>query len=245
MGRPLKILFLLGDYAPRSIERQLAEVTEKIIGKDARIVWYDPAKKLASYGRPGGVWIFTHEEDGGCPEELLKFIDGARRFLDDIPVTFSGIGGKDGAMNALTELNDLLEEMDARVDNDATVSIPLRGTKFEPDRDERMDIFWQVDEFVKYCGMDDSESRKIAFDRVVENYFTLLKHLSPEKPKRIEIDYPELVTDVGKFDCANLGEDAPDELKELHYEIDALTADYEIEAEELLPELLDTIAREW
>lgn len=243
----MKILFILGDNAERSIERQLAKVTEELIGKDARVVWYNPEKKLSSYGRPSGVWIFTHEEDGGCPEELLELISDARRFLDDIPVTYSGIGGKDGAMNALTEIGELLEKMHARVDNDAVVSIPLRGTRFEPDRDERMDIFWQVDEFVKYCGMDDSESRKIAFKRVIENYFALLKHFSPddEKPTEIDLDYPEIATDVGRFNCEDLGEDAPDEIRELDNEIEALTDDYEFEAEELLPALLEKVAKEW
>ncbi len=243
----MNILFLLGDNADRSIERQLAKVTEGLIGKDARVTWYSPERRLSSYGRPSGVWIFTHDEDGGCPEELLKLIAGARRFLDDVPVTFSGIGGKDGAMNALTEIDELLEKMHARVDSDAVVSIPLRGTRFEPDSDERMDIFWQVDEFVKYCGMDDSESRKIAFKQVVENYFDLLKYYlaDGDKPTDIFIEYPTLVTDMGRFDCEELPDDAPDELTELHYEIESLTEEYEFEVEELLPALLDKVAREW
>ena len=226
----MDILFILGDNSPRSIERQLAKVAGEL-----------------AYGRPSGVWIFTHEEDGGCPEELLRLIGSARRFLDDVPVTYSGIGGKDGAMNALTEIGELLEKMHARVDSDAVASIPLRGSRFDPDSDERMEIFWQADEFVKYCGMDDSESRKIAFRRVVKNYFDILKYLVPEgeKPTDIEIAYPYLRTDVGTFNCEELGDDPPDDLDELHYDIESLTEEYELEEEELLPALLESVAKEW
>lgn len=245
----MKILFLLGDYGKKSVERQLAEVAEELIGKDAEIVWHEENTPLANYRELDGVWIFTHEEDGGCPEELTNLIKEGVTALEDVPITFSGIGGKDGAMNALTELLELLQSMDCRVmdeEDPVVTQIPLRSARFDIDRDERMDLFWQVDAFIKYCGMDDSESRKIAFESVVNNYFKLMKYLSPngERPTELAFEDAEIVTDVGRFDCVNLGE-APAEISELHYEIEALTADYEIEEEEILSALLEKILREW
>ena len=243
----MKILFLLGDCGEKSLERQLAEVVEEMIGKDAEIVWYDPAQGLPAFKALDGIWIFTHEEDGGCPETLTAFLGEAGSRLDDIPLTFTGIGGKDGAMNAVTELSELLEAREARVMNEGEfVCIPLRSARLDLDQDERMDLFWHVDAFLKYCGMDDSDSRKIAFETVVSHYFKLMKHLSADgrKPTELAFDGADIVTDVGRFVFSDLT-DAPEELEDLTYEIGTLTEDYEMEEDEILSALLEKILIEW
>ena len=64
------------------------------------------------------------------------------------------------------------------------------------------------------------------------------------KPTSLEIDYPNIVTDVGTFDFLSL-RDLPANLQELHYEIDALTSDHGFEHEEIKEALLETINQKW
>ncbi len=243
----MKLLFLLGDYAKNSLERKLAEEAGKLIAKDAEIVWYDPARLLPDSFEPDGIWIFTHEEDGGCPEDLMTLLGKNFQRFADIPIVASGIGGKDGAMNAVYEIFEFVEAHDGRFMEDSEpLCIPLRTSRFELEPDEKMDLFFVVDAFLKYCGMDDSESRKIAFGTVVKNYFRLMKYLSPDgaKPTELSIEGDTVHTDVGDFDCA-LTLDAPAEMQDLRIETDTLVSDYEIEEGEIVSALLEKILREW
>lgn len=240
----MKILFLLGDdNAP---ERKLAEETQKLIGKDATVVWHNASSPMPE-GDFDGVWIFTHEKEGGCPPELMQFAEQNFERLKDIPTLASGVGGKEGGMNAVTEISDYFIEHGGRYMEDSEpLCIPLRTARFELEGEERMELFFLVDEFLTYCGMDDSESRRIAFGKVVSDYFSLMKYLSPTGPKPTvrQIGEEGVVTDVGNFDCA-LPQNAPPELRELPFEIDALVSDYEIGEDELLPALQEKIEREW
>ena len=243
----MKILFLLGDYGKHSLERQFAEETQKLIGKDAEVTVYDPALPLPAPGELDGIWIFTHEEEGGCPEELMALIEANIGRFEDVPVVASGVGGKDGGMNAATEIAEYFDAHGGRFYTDSEpLCIPLRTTRFELEPDEKMDLFFVVDAFLKYCGMDDSESRKIAFGTVVKNYFRLMKYLSPDgaKPTELSIEGDTVHTDVGDFDCA-LTLDAPAEMQDLRIETDTLVSDYEIEEGEIVSALLEKILREW
>lgn len=243
----MKLLFLLGDSGKNSLERKFAEETEKLIGKDARVVYHDPAHPLPPPSGIDGVWIFTHEEDGGCPEALLTLLEEGFSPFEDVPVVASGVGGKEGGMNAVAEIADCVKERGGRLFEDSEpLCVPLRTARFELGPEERMDLFFLVDEFLKYCGMDDSESRKIAFGTVVGDYFKLLKYLSPSGPKPTELRFEDglLKTDAGDFDFS-LADDAPPALGELCAEIKTLREDYEIEDEEILSALLEKILREW
>ena len=243
----MKILFLLGG-GETSPEKKLAEETGKLIGKDADVEFYDGSVPVSALPEPDGIWIFTHEEDGRCPSALMDDIRDFFPRLTDVPVIASGIGGKDGAMNAVAEIADFIIEFDGRYMTDSEpLCIPLRTARFdELEPEERMDLFFLVDSFLKYCGMDDSESRKIAFGTVVNNYFRIMKYLSPDGPKPTDVRLCGTVieTDVGPFDCT-LSEDAPAELSELRYETETLISDFEIDASEIRSALLEKILREW
>lgn len=244
----MKILFLLGDPDKKSPERKLAGEAEKLIGKDAEIVWYDPALPFPCMLEFDGIWIFTHDEEGGCPEALMALIEQNFAAFEDIPAVVSGVGGKDGGMNAATEIADYFTSHGGRLYEDSEpFFVPTRTAHFELEPEEKMDLFFLVDGFLKYCGMDDSESRKIAFEKVVEDYFKLMKHLSRGGPKPTELafDGDALKTDVGDFDCSVQGDGLPSEIKDLPFEIDALKSDYEIEDEEICSALLEKILREW
>ncbi len=225
----MKILFLTGgdDGSP---ERKLAREAEKLIGADAEVVWHDPALPFPA-GDYDGVWIFTHEEEGGCPPVLMHFLEDNFPLLRDLPATASGIGGKEGGMNAVTEILGYFEEHGGRVAEGEPLCIPLRSSRFDLEQEEKMDLFFVVDGFIKYCGMDDSESRKIAFSTVVEDCLKLLALRGPLREG--------ILSEEGLL--APLPEDAPPELKELPHEIAALTSDYEIEEDELLAALRERL----
>ncbi len=243
----MKILFLLGDYGKHSLERQFAEETQKLIGKDAEVTVYDPALPLPAPGELDGIWIFTHEEEGGCPEELMALIEANIGRFEDVPVVASGVGGKDGGMNAATEIAEYFDAHGGRFYTDSEpLCIPLRTTRFELEPEERMDLFFLVDGFLKYCGMDDSESRKIAFDTVLNDYLKLMKYFRPSgpMPTALSLQGDVLKMDDEEFDCSCPG-DAPSEIKELHFEIDSLKNDYEIEEDEIIAALPERLAQAW
>ncbi len=241
----MKLLFLLGDEGKNSPERKLAAEAQKLIGKDADILWHQPGEPIP--GGLNGVWIFTHEEDGGCPAPLMELLASSFPALEDVPAVASGIGGKEGGMNAVTEISDFFKEHDGRfMEESEPLCIPMKTARFELEPEEKMDLFFLVDGFLKYCEMDDSESRKIAFATVVNDYFKLMKAIAPEREKPTEIAIAEdcVKTDVGDFDC-DLSENAPAELHELRYEIRSLVSDYEIEEGEIVSALLEKVLREW
>lgn len=241
----MKILFVTeGGNSP---SRQLAEEAEKLVGKDAEVSYYDPALPLVADGIDG-VWIFTREEEGGCPEEIENFLERLYPAFADVPVLASGVGGKDGGMNALAEIRDYIDKQGGRYAEETDpLSIPLRSARLSLDPEEKWDLFFVVDAFLKYCGMDESESRKIGFSTVVEDFFKLMKFLSPEGPRPHTLTLEGFIvrTDVGEFDCSVAGDDVPPEIKELRYEIESLVSDYEIGDEEIAPALLQKIETDW
>lgn len=238
----MKILFLLGDESEKSAERQLAEAVQKQIGREAQVIWYDGAP-LRTYGEIDGVWFFAHDERGGCPDCLMNFLEKNFSAIEDIPAVASGVGGKDGGMNAVTEIADYITEHGGRFHGDSEpLCIPMRSTRLDL-HGQRMELLFLVDSFLKYCGMEDSDSRKIGFDTVVDDLFKLLKFYLGEKPEKIAFgEHEELVTDVGTVDWRNC--EAP-ELRELPHEIDTLIEDYEIEQEEILPALRAKVKTDW
>lgn len=240
----MKLLFLLGDYG-NSPERKLAREAEKLIGKDAEVVWYDPALPLAEGFE--GVWIFTHEEEGGCPAELMRFLTEHFPAFEDVPTVASGIGGKEGGMNAAYEIAEYFEEHGGRfMAESEPLCVPMKTARFELGPEEKMDLFFLVDGFLKYCGMDKSESRSIAFETVVDDYFKLMKASAAagERPTEVAVAGALVKTDAGDFDCA-ASDGLPPELRDLPYEIESLTEDYEIEETEIASALLEKILREW
>ena len=217
-----------------------------MIGNDAEVVWYDPALPQREL-RADGVWIFTHEEDGGCPEALMTLLKDHFSAFQDVPAVASGIGGKEGGMNAAYEIAEFFEEHGGRFMTESEpLCVPMKTARFELTPEERMDLFFLADSFLKYCGMDDSESRSIAFETVVGDYFKLMKAVAPqaERPTEIAIEGGLVKTDAGDFDCA-ASDGLPPELRDLPYEISSLTEDYEIEESEIASALLEKILREW
>lgn len=241
----MKLLFLLGDYAANSLERKLAGEAEKLIAKDAEVLICDPPRPLSGPA-PDGVWIFTHEENGGCPEALMSFLEENFAALEDVPAAVSGVGGKAGGMNAVYEILEFFKEHGGRPFEDVEpLCIPVHTSRFDPEPEEKLDLFFYVDGFLKYCGMDKSESRKIAFGTVVNDYFKLMKRLAPEGPRPTELTIcgDVVKTDAGTFDGS--APDASPEIAALRYEIETLVSDYEIEEAEIASALLEKILREW
>ncbi len=141
----MKIAILLGDDHPRSPEAQLAELALEMIGRDAEAYCFLPSSPLPA---ADGVWIFTHEEDGGCPPQLLDAVKENFSLLARVPVAIAGVGGKDGGMNAVTELSEFFEEQGKTLAGEEPFCLPLRAQKVTLDAEERMDLFWHVDEFL-------------------------------------------------------------------------------------------------
>ena len=239
----MKLLFILGDDGKNSPERKLAAEAEKLIGRDAEVLFFG-GKFPSSFD---GVWIFTHEEDGGCPEALMALLEENFARLKAIPALATGIGGKEGGMNAVDEIAEFFRARDGRfMEEGEPLCVPMRSTRFELGAEERMELFFLVDAFIKYCGMDESESRKIAFETVVKDYFRLMKYLarSEHTPTVRAIEGNTVKTDLGDFDCV-LPQDAPADLRELRFEIESLVEDYEIGTEEILPALSEKLKRDW
>ncbi len=240
----MKILFVVSENFPKSPVFELAEAAKKRIGRDAAIVYYD-GSPLRTYGKIEGLWIFTHEERGGCPENVRSFLENNFSAIEDVPSVATGVGGKEGGMNAVSEIMEFFEEHGGRYLSDSEpLCIPLRSSRLDLDHEEKMDLFFLVDSFLKYCGMDESDSRKIAFEKVVDNYFAILKYLTDEKPELLSWKEDVMQTDHGSLDLSDLSE-APAGIRDLRSEINELSKDYELEEEEILPALREKIDREW
>lgn len=143
----MKIAFVLGDDDPRSPVAGLADLAKEIVGKDAEVSFLSPAAPLAE---ADGVWLFTNEEDGGCPPGLRAFLEANAEALAHIPVTVSGVGGKDGAMNAVTEISEFLSAHGCALAEKEPFLLPQRAQRLSLDAEERMDFFWHVDEFLTF-----------------------------------------------------------------------------------------------
>lgn len=239
----MTILFLIGDANEKSPDRQLSDAVRKLIGNDAQVIEYDGAP-LRTLGTIDGLWIFAHDERGGCPETVMNFLTKNFSAIEDLPTVASGAGGKDGGMNAVTEIAEYVTEHGGRYHEDGEpLCIPMRSARFDPDPGQRMELRFLVDSFLKYCGMDESDSRRIGLETVIEDYFKILKSRSAERPERISFgERGEIVTDAGAFDWRD---DLSPELRDLRYEIDELTEDYEIEADEILSALREKVKTDW
>lgn len=141
----MKILFVSGDEDPRSPVAGLAGLAKELIGKDAEVLTQPLNAPLL---HADGVWIFTDETDGGCPEALRAFLEANLAALARVPVTASGVGGKDGGMNAVNEIAELFGENGSPLAEEDPFLLPLRTQRISLDAEERMDLFWHVDEFL-------------------------------------------------------------------------------------------------
>ncbi len=122
--------------------------------------------------------------------------------------------------------------------------VPLKSDRFELPDEYFFDLSFQEQSFLKFCGkQDESEDRDLALLTIAELYLKLMKAVSKDniKPSQVKIDYPDIVTDVGAFNFA----DVQHNLKELHYEIDAISSDYKVDDEEIELVLLKTIQEKW
>lgn len=240
----MRILFLLSETDQRSPVRQLAEAAQKRVGREAEIVWYD-GSKIRTLGEIDGLWIFTHEEYGNCPENVMTFLENNFSAIEDVPSVATGVGGKEGARNAVSEIGEFFETHGGRfLTASEPLCIPLRTLRLDLDHDEKMDLFFLVDSFLKYCGLDESDSRKIGFMTVVCDYFKILQYFTEEKPNLISMKKGTLLTDRAEYNVSDL-DGAPAEIKELRSEIQELTENYEIDEEEILPALKEKIHESW
>lgn len=241
----MRILFVLSDGSPSGYVKKFAEAAQKRIGKEAEVVYYS-GEAIRTLGEIDGVWIFTHEERGGCPENISEFLENNFSALQDIPSVAAGIGGKEGAMNAVTEIYEFFETHDGRIlQNSEPFCVPLRSARFDLDHDEKMELIFLVDSFLKYCGMDESDSRKICFETVVNDYFKILKLITAEKPELLELTNERLTADGVTLDLENLPDGAPSELLDMKSEIEELCESYELDEEEILPALKEKIQKSW
>lgn len=221
----MKILFVIGD-SDKSPDRQLADAARKLIGKDAEIILFD-GSPLRTYGEIDGVWFFVHDERGGCPESILNFLEKNFSAIEDIPTLASGVGGKEGGMNAVTEIEEFIEERDGRYHSDVDpLCIPLRSKKLDLESDEKLDLLFLVDSFLKYCGLDESDSRKIGLQKVADDYFELVKDRA----------FETLSMKDGKLCLDGVPLEKTPEIEEL-------TEDYELEEEEILSSLQKKLHR--
>lgn len=241
----MNILFVVSDPSPKSPVLQLAQQTQKRIGREASVLIYD-GSPLRTLGKIDGIWIFTHEEKGSCPENIQDFLENNFSAIEDVPATATGVGGKEGARNAALWIQEFLDEHGGRFLSDSDpLCIPLRSSRLDLDQEEKLELIFHVDSFLKYCGMDESDSRKIGFEKVVENYFEILKSLTAEKPDLLSLNEGKLVASFGTVDLSADANSFPSELSDLRGEINELTDDYELDGEEILPALRKKIDSEW
>lgn len=241
----MRILFVLSDETPSGYVKKFAETAQKRIGREAEVLYYNGAP-IRTLGELDGLWIFTHEERGGCPESISDFLENNFSAIQDIPSVATGVGGKEGAMNAVTEIYDFFETHEGRMlQGSEPLCIPLRSTRFDLDHDEKMELVFLVDSFLKYCGMDESDSRKIGFETVVNDYYKLLKYFTDKKPDFLGLNEARINADGETFDLENLPDDAPAAVRDMKSEIEDLSETYEIDEDEILPALKEKVLREW
>lgn len=233
----MQILYIIGDLSPNSIERQLVEIIQDFDNITQTEI-YDGSQNIAL---ADSVWFIVC----GNIDNIKRIIqDNTSTFSEKI-CTLSGLGGVDGSIDKVRQIHSLLQSVNAKIiDDDATI-IPLTSERFECSNKYQLDLFWQKEGVLKAIGtIDKTREQQDALNKVVSNYFTLMKAIavSKDKPSFVKIDYPNIQTDVGTFDILlNL----PDELAELHYEIDALCDDNEITDEQIERALLELINRKW
>lgn len=233
----MQILYIIGDLSPNSFERQLIEIIQDFDNITQTEI-YDGSQNIAL---ADSVWFIIC----GIIDNIKRIIqDNASTFSEKI-CTLSGIGGVDGSIDKVRQVHSLLQSVNAKIIDDEVTIVPLTSERFECPNEYQLELFWQKEGLLKAIGtIDKTREQQDALNKVVNNYLTLMKAIavSKDKPSFVKIDYPNIQTDVGTFDILlNL----PDELAELHYEIDALCDDYEITDEQIERALLELINRKW
>ena len=233
----MQILYIIGDLSPNSFERQLIEIIQDFDNITQTEI-YDGSQNIAL---ADSVWFIIC----GNIDNIKRIIqDNASTFSEKI-CTLSGIGGVDGSIDKVRQVHSLLQSVNAKIIDDEVTIVPLTSERFECPNEYQLELFWQKEGLLKAIGtIDKTREQQDALNKVVNNYLTLMKAIavSKDKPSFVKIDYPNIQTDVGTFDILlNL----PDELAELHYEIDALCDDYEITDEQIERALLELINRKW
>lgn len=233
----MQILYIIGDLSPNSIERQLVEIIQDFDNITQTEI-YDGSQNIAL---ADSVWFIVC----GNIDNIKRIIqDNTSTFSEKI-CTLSGLGGVDGSIDKVRQVHSLLQSVNAKIIDDEVTIVPLTSERFECSNKYQLDLFWQKEGVLKAIGsIDKTREQQDALNKVVSNYFTLMKAIavSKDKPSFVKIDYPNIQTDVGTFDILlNL----PDELAELHYEIDALCDDNEITDEQIERALLELINRKW
>lgn len=245
----MKILFIIGDLWKNSVDRQLAEIVQELLKVDAEtqiLETFDLSDAtLNSVKSADAVWFIINGQGGVCPSTLTDFLANTpAHMLKGKHCTLSSIGGEDGGVKPLKALFKKIKRLGMLVFDEAVTCVPLKSGRFELPDEYFFDLSFQEQSFLKFCGkQDESEDRALALSTIAELYLKLMKAVSQDnrKPSQVKIDYPDIVTDVGTFNVA----DVPYNLKELHYEIDAISSDNKIDDEEIEPVLLKTIQEKW
>lgn len=138
--RNLKLLFIIGSLRRESTNRMLAELAAKEIGDRAEITYLDygdvplinpdiefpspwPVVRVREQILGAdGVWIFFPEYNHSYPGVLKNLLDWISRPVEKgaprttavssgVPVTYSSISGKGGAIRAFEKMEDLMAKI--------------------------------------------------------------------------------------------------------------------------------------
>lgn len=149
-----KVLIITGSLREKSLNRQLAQETAKLLEGNAQVSFLDyrdlpymnqdmefPTPETVKRVRSAveaadGIWIFTPEYNRSYPGVLKNLLDWLSRPLSALnpegifilsgkKVTLSGVGGSSGASQSLEKLKELLHCMRMEVLNYPAVGIAL------------------------------------------------------------------------------------------------------------------------
>ena len=136
----MKILFVIGSLKKKSTNRMLAEIVEGIIADRAKVSYLEytdlpminpdiefPVPESVQRVREevvsaDGVWMFFPEYNHSYPGVLKNMLDWISRPIakdaprtssvsSGVPVTYSSISGKGGAVKAFEKMADLMEKI--------------------------------------------------------------------------------------------------------------------------------------
>ena len=244
----MKILFIIGDLWENSVDRQLAEIVQEFLDGEAEtqiLESFDITDStIKSLTEADAIWFIIHEQNDSYPSVISDLFEKTAYAFKNKYCALASIGGNDGGEKALKKLYEKIVMLNMNVMDAEVTCVPLKTERFECPKDYQMDLYWQKESFLQFCQVNNyAYDREHAIRTVCNNYFRLIKFISKDnrKPLKIKIDYPTIITDIGIFEFYDL----PEELKELHYEIDALTADYNIKNEEIESSLKDMIDKQW
>ena len=135
-----KLLFIIGSLKQASLNRMLAEIAAAYISKEADVSWLDysdvpwinpdiefptpeaVARVREEIRQADGVWIFFPEYNHSYPGVLKNLLDWISRPVEKgaprtsavssgVPVTYSSVSGKGGAVKAFEKMDDLMEKI--------------------------------------------------------------------------------------------------------------------------------------